>query len=232
MRNELNEPILDIPPGGFLAEVSVPFTEAWLSANGNSTLAYRFAYRTTHWVDQTFTDKQDQVWYRVLDDRYQVYYYVLAEHLRRIPDEDLAPIRPNVLDKLIELNLSQQTLTAYEKGRPVFNARISSGVKGWETPTGEFRVERKRPSWYMAAGDPAAYGFDLPGIPWVAYFHWGGQAFHGTYWHNDFGRPQSAGCVNLSPDDALWIFRWTLPIVPATEDYVKDTKSGTRVIVF
>jgi len=227
VRNELNTSILEIPEGGFLAEVTVPLTEAWR----DKKRAYRFYYSTTYWVDQVVTDKKGNVWYRVLDDRYLVYYFVLAEHLRRIPDDELTPISPDVSDKRIEVDLAQQQLTAYENGSAVFTARLSSGRKGSVTPTGTYQVERKRPSRHMAANDGGGNGFDLPGIPWVAYFYWSGVAFHGTYWHNDYGRPRSRGCVNLTPADAKWIFRWTLPVVPPGEDYVRD-KNGTEVIVF
>ena len=232
VRDELNTPIFDIQKGGFLAEVTVPFTQAWHTADGGKPkAAYRFYYSSTHWVDRAVTDKKGNVWYRVLDDRYQLYYFVLAEHLRRVPEEELAPLSPDVLDKRIEVDLAQQKLVAYENGSEVFTARLSSGRAGTATPVGDFRVERKRPSRHMAAGDGGGNGFDLPGVPWVAYIHWSGVAFHGTYWHNDFGRPRSRGCINLSPADAKWIYRWTLPIVPPGEVYVRD-KYGTEAVVF
>ncbi|MBI3176443.1 MAG: L,D-transpeptidase [Chloroflexi bacterium] len=62
----------------------------------------------------------------------------------------------------------------------------------------------------MSGGTPQN-GYDLPGVPWVSYFAGNGAALHGTYWHNDFGTPKSAGCINLRPQDARWLFRWTLP---------------------
>lgn len=233
VRNALNRPIAldDIPPEGFLAEVTVPFTDAWHDHESGTHIAYRFYYSQTHWVDQAVTDRLGQVWYRVLDDRFQVYYFVLAEHLRRVAPEELTPLSPDVEDKRIEVDLGQQMLTAYEDGRTVFAARVSTGRPGVETPSGELRVERKRPSRHMAANDGGGNGFDLPGVPWVAYVHWNGAAFHGTYWHNDYGRPRSRGCINLSPADAKWVYRWTLPLVPAQEAYVRDAH-GTFVSVF
>ncbi len=231
VRNDLNAPILDIPAGGFLAELTVPFTPAWRNDDGKPTLAYRFYYSSTHWVDRAVTDNKDNVWYRVFDDRYQVFYFVLAQHLRRVPAEELTPLAPGVFDKRIEVDLKRQKLSAYENGSPVLTAPLSSGRPGAETPIGAFRVERKRPSRHMAAGDGGGNGFDLPGVPWVAYIHWSGVAFHGTYWHNDFGRPRSRGCINLTPADAKWIYRWTLPVVPASVVYVRD-KNGTEVVAF
>ena len=231
VRNDLNTPILDVPDGGFLAEVTVPFTQAWRNDDSEPQASYRFYYSSTHWVDLAVTDNKDDVWYRVLDDRYQVYYFVLAQHLRRVPDGELTPLAPRVLDKRIEVDLAQQRLTAYGNGSAVFTARLSSGRAGVATPFGQFRVERKRPSRHMAASDSGGNGFDLPGVPWVSYFYWTGVALHGTYWHNDFGRPRSRGCVNLTPADAKWIYRWTLPVAPPGEVYVRD-KNGTEEVVF
>ena len=231
VRTDLNEPILDMPDGAFLAEVTVPLTQAWRNDDGEPQASYRFYYSSTHWVDRAVTDSKDNVWYRVFDDRYQVYYFVLAKHLRRVPDEELTPLAPGVFDKRIEVDLKQQRLTAYENRSTVLTAHLSSGRPGAETPTGTFRVERKRPSRHMAASDSGGNGFDLPGVPWVSYFYWTGVAFHGTYWHNDFGRPRSRGCVNLTPADAKWVFRWTLPVVPPGEVYMRD-KNGTEVVVY
>jgi lipoprotein-anchoring transpeptidase ErfK/SrfK len=66
----------------------------------------------------------------------------------------------------------------------------------------------------MAVGDIASNGFDLPGVPWVLYITEGGISFHGTYWHNDYGHPHSHGCINMTPQAAKWLFRWTSPTVP------------------
>ncbi len=81
----------------------------------------------------------------------------------------------------------------------------------------------------MAAID--GNSFDLPGVPWVSYIYWTGVALHGTYWHNDYGTPRSGSCINLTPADAKWLYRWTLPIVPPGEDWVRAPE-GTRVVVF
>jgi lipoprotein-anchoring transpeptidase ErfK/SrfK len=90
-------------------------------------------------------------------------------------------------------------------------------------------TNRKRPSRHMAAGDPAApNSYDLPGIPWVSYLTKSGISFHGTYWHNDFGKPRSHGCVNLSPTAAKWVYRWTQPVVPFDQVFFDDD-TGTSV---
>jgi hypothetical protein len=38
-------------------------------------------------------------------------------------------------------------------------------------------------------------------------------AIHGAHWHNAYGEPRSHGCVNVTAEDAKWIFRWSTPYV-------------------
>ena len=71
--------------------------------------------------------------------------------------------------------------------------------------------------------------YELPGVPWVSFFVSTGVAIHGAYWHDNFGRRMSHGCVNMRPDDARWIYRWTTPFGGA-EDWFVDAP-GTRVLV-
>ena len=231
VKNELNQPITDVPAGGMLVEVTVPYTQSYQIKNGEWKRAYRYYYKSTHWVDYAFSGVNGIVWYQVLDDRSEGYFMVEGAHTRFITPEELAPISPEVpqADKLIKVDLAKQRVTAYEGGSPVFTTRTSTGSVEGSTPKGEFRVERKRPSRHMAAFE--GNGADLPGVPWVCYIAWTGVALHGTYWHNNFGTPQSRGCINLSPQAALWIYRWTEPYVPPGEDYI-EAEQGTRVIVF
>jgi hypothetical protein len=64
------------------------------------------------------------------------------------------------------------------------------------------------------------------------YFN-GSYALHGAFWHNNFGRQQSHGCVNLAPLDGKALFGWTEPRLPDNWHGVMATpeKPGTRVIV-
>jgi lipoprotein-anchoring transpeptidase ErfK/SrfK len=82
------------------------------------------------------------------------------------------------------------------------------------------------------AGGTNADGWDLIGIAWTQLFVGEGVALHSTFWHNNFGEPMSHGCVNLRPQDAKWIFRWTRPpIPPETGDITISGPGSTRVIV-
>ena len=97
---------------------------------------------------------------------------------------------------------------------------------------GEFRTFHKGPSIHMTnQGDGTENTYHLPGVPWVSFFTGTGVAFHGTYWHNNYGRPNSRGCVNLTPGDAKFIYRWTRPEVPLETPYLYQPGEGTLVKV-
>ncbi|MEP6894544.1 MAG: L,D-transpeptidase, partial [Chloroflexota bacterium] len=220
VRTLLNEPQL-ISLNGALGEISVPFTDAYESLEPNAKVLYRLYYESVHWVTASAVSAVDgSKWYYLLDDKFKAYYYVRAEHVRLLTPEELTPLSPNIseADKRIEVRLGDQLVLAYEKNNLVFATRAATGGRlrsgTYTTPDGDFMTFHKRPTRHMAAGDIAASGFDLPGVPWVIYFTKSGISFHGTYWHNDFGHPRSHGCINLTPQAAKWLFRWTLPSVP------------------
>lgn len=112
----------------------------------------------------------------------------------------------------------------------VLSVRCSSGAKGSGTPLGDFSTYHKGPSIHMTnQGDAVDNIYDLPGVPWVSFFTGNGDAFHGTYWHNDYGRPRSRGCVNLPSEAAKFIYRWSRPTLPPDTDYLHLPGQGTRV---
>jgi lipoprotein-anchoring transpeptidase ErfK/SrfK len=232
------EPTAAIPEDGQLAEVSVPYTDARWKPDFNRNAVYRFYYETTHWVTGLIYDENSKPWYRILDDKWDLILYVLAQHLRLIPNQELQTISPNVPadSKRLEVRTSDQIVIAYEWDRPVFMARAATGAEfsngRFYTPHGRHYTFHKRPSRHMAAGNLAHNGYDLPGVPWICYITEKGVAFHGTYWHNDYGRPRSHGCINLTPQAAKWIYRWTLPAVPAHEQRTYELYGGTKVDVF
>lgn len=230
--------ILNVPQHislkGALGEVSVPFTDARLEADLNAAVIYRLYYETVHWVKASAINPDGSMWYLLLDDKFEQTYYVPATHIRLISDGELAPLSPNIpdTDKLIVVNLTDQLLMAYEKNQLVYATRVSTGGRlrsgTYTTPEGEYITYHKRPTRHMAAGDLASSGFDLPGVPWVTYIKENGTSFHGTYWHNDYGRPRSHGCINMTPQAAKWLYRWTTPTVPPEKELIYGFV-GTRV---
>lgn len=232
----LNPSVKELPREINLVEVSVPYTDARLYPNQSAEVKYRYYFETTHWVDRVILDKEEKTWYRVVDEKFDRFFYIEAEHVHLISDDELGVISPGVpnAEKRLEVHLGKQMVIAYEKERVVFMTRASTGGSFnngiFETPLGTAFTFHKRPSAHMAAGDLASNGFDLPGVPWVCYITESGVAFHGTYWHNDFGKPRSHGCINVSSRAAKWIYRWTQPIVLPDETY-RFVDYGTRVDV-
>ncbi len=147
-------------------------------------------------------------------------------------------------DKWITLSITQGTLVAYEGWRPVFATLISPGaggvpirgkdpVKMSTTPLGAYRVTFKHAAQTMSPGAGLDERFWIADVPHTQYFN-APFALHTAYWHDDFGEPMSAGCVNLSPLDGLWLFRWTSPALPTGWGGVAPhrlTGVGTHVIV-
>ena len=121
--------------------------------------------------------------------------------------------------KWIEVAIQRQTLTLYRGSTPVFATMVSTGKDGigdpkttHSTPRGTFRIRDKH---HTATMDSQTLGeeFELNDVPWVQYFSHG-YALHAAYWHTEFGRARSHGCVNLSPIDAYRVFSWTDPPLP------------------
>jgi LysM repeat protein len=104
--------------------------------------------------------------------------------------------------KQVVVDLSEQRLYAFEDGRMVFSALVSTGLPATPTVLGDFEIYLRYDAQRMTGP-----GYDLPGVQWVQYFH---QAYglHGTYWHENFGEPMSHGCVNLQNADAQWLYNW------------------------
>ena len=232
------EPTEEIRFTGSLAEVTVPFVDVYQNHSEESPRLYRYYYGSTHWVNKLIKDREGLAWYRVFDDKFpERERWVRADRLRIFSDDELAPISPHIPaeEKRIEINLADQLVTAYEYDQPVFEALVSTGDyvanAKYQTPTGRYLVGLKRPSQHMMPWDRTFGSYDLPGVPWVSYFTQRAHAFHGAYWHNGFGRIRSHGCVNLTPQDARWIYLWTRPEMRPYNQLQYAETGGTRVEV-
>jgi lipoprotein-anchoring transpeptidase ErfK/SrfK len=103
----------------------------------------------------------------------------------------------------VDIDLTHQSLCAYE-GRTLVRATpVSTGLPRTPTPAGLFRIQTK-----LRYDDMSGRDYYLPNVPYVMYFY-KGYALHGTYWHARFGEPASHGCVNVPTEHAEWLFGWT-----------------------
>lgn len=236
----LNLPLAQVPETGLLGEITVPYSQSYFTNRKGEWLPlYRLYYDSLHWITGVWIDVSGQVWYQLMDEWLKISYHVPATHVHPITEDVWAPISPELPGdaKRIEVSLADQTLVAYENDRMVFNTQVATGKRYMETPKGEFQINRKLPSKHMGNGalTSTVGAFELPGVPWVCFFHTNGVSFHGTYWHDNFGTPMSQGCVNMRCRDALWLFRWCTPNYPAKITSQKDwlvKGKGTQVQVY
>jgi hypothetical protein len=145
--------------------------------------------------------------------------WMKSEQLRTIAKPSTLPPWARKGTRWIDLSLVNQTLTLWEGDVPVYATLVSTGRDGMgepgktlSTPQGTFRIYQKHVTTTMDS-EVADHEFELRDVPWVMYFK-GGYALHAAYWHDDFGRTRSHGCVNLSPIDARYVFHFTTPSVP------------------
>lgn len=123
-------------------------------------------------------------------------------------------------EKHIFVDLSTQTLSAYQGETLIFEAKVSTG-KWNKTPVGEFTIWSKFRATRMSGGEGNDY-YDLPNVPYTMFFSGSGipaasgYALHGAYWHNNFGHPMSHGCINLREVDAKKLFYWAAMHTPIT----------------
>ncbi|MBN1264554.1 MAG: L,D-transpeptidase family protein [Anaerolineales bacterium] len=236
------KPLTLLPEEGTLFEVSVPYTRSYEKPDPQSRPLYRHYYEAAAWITDVIDDSEGRLWYKLNDELLHTDYYARAEHFRWIHPEEVSPLSPDIPshEKQLIVYLGEQTVRAFENGQQVFEASISSGIPDSEprgngiptiTPTGRFYIDKKMPVRHMGDGHLTAdlEAYELPGIPWVSFFHETGVAFHGTYWHADFGRPKSHGCVNMRNEDARWVYRWSTPHVAYTDRI--ELGYGTSVVV-
>jgi hypothetical protein len=242
-RNRPNTPITEIPSGmpGFWAEVTVPYVDLahegvvaspWLQDLILYNFPPRLYYGQVVWIDRIRTNN-GFVEYRWNEDAhgrgygygaYGEFFWADGAAFKVLTDDDVSMISPDVdpNEKTISLNLDYQILSCMEGTREVFFCRVSSGIKisdpvsgalkDFSTPSGTLLTHWKILSKNMTAGSDGA-GYSTPAVPWCTFISGDGIAIHGTFWHNAFGEKRSHGCLNVTPEEAKWIFRWTTPHV-------------------
>lgn len=139
-------------------------------------------------------------------------------------------------EKHIYVDLSHQTLYAYQGDQLYMQALVSTG-KWNKTPTGDFRIWIKLRATRMSGGEGAGY-YNLPNVPYVMYFSnsvvpaSAGFSLHGAYWHNNFGHPMSHGCVNMRIVDAEKLYDWASPSSTGTTTRSSSNDPGTLITIY
>jgi hypothetical protein len=247
---------------GFWAEVTVPYVDMAMdnpparSPWAKDILAIgknpRLYYLQVVWIDQIKTGDNGQIMYRFNEDggrpdgvtggSYGDIFWAAGRAFRPLTAEDVAPINPNVDPGMkrvvVRATRQEQNVSCFEGQTEVYFCKCSTGYeipgddnKDRSTPSGESSTWRKAISIHMSGGASGA-GYDTPGISWTNLFVGSGIAIHAAFWHNHFGQQFSHGCVNVTPEDAKWICRWTAPSLSLDlADITLSGEGGTRVAV-
>jgi len=172
-------------------------------------------------------------WARVLDESERPGGFVRRSQIAEVRFQSV-PEGVAASERWLDVSVEEQVLVAYEGERPRFATLVSTGRarRGSETPLGVHRIWVK-----LAFSDMSNLRYEdlsshyaMEQVPWVQYFE-GSFGLHAAFWHDDFGRRRSQGCVNLSPRDARWVFEFTGPILPNGWDAIFPIESapGTAV---
>jgi L,D-transpeptidase ErfK/SrfK len=132
-----------------------------------------------------------------------------------LPNQHLLPDAPR---EGIVLNLPEQRLYLYEKGRLVRSYPIGIGRDGHSTPVGTTSVVRKavdpawRPTPSARADDPelpamVPAGPDNPLGSRALYLGWTSYLIHGTNKEYGIGRRASRGCIRMYDDDVRELYQ-------------------------
>jgi len=118
-----------------------------------------------------------------------------------------------VADVVVRVDLSSQRMHVTVNGSHYATWPVSTGRRGYRTPTGSHRPKLLKRKHYSSKyhGSPMPYSI----------FFRGGYAIHGTYEAGALGRPASHGCIRLHPSNAAELFS----LVRA------HGKSNTRIVI-
>ena len=109
------------------------------------------------------------------------------------------PPPPPPVTLKVSINLTDQTMTVSENGETKHTWKISSGRRGYATPTGTYKPYRMHKMWHSRK-------YDWAPMPNAIFFH-KGFAVHGTYATGALGRPASHGCIRLAPSNAKKLYQ-------------------------
>ncbi len=122
----------------------------------------------------------------------------------------LSPTGPVV----VSVNLETQTAAVYRNGIEIGTCLVSTGRKGYETPTGVFHILQKDADHHSATYGNAA-------MPYTERLTWGGVALHAGGLP---GYPSSHGCVHLPFEFSKRLFAITE--LGGTVIITKDAPTG------
>ena len=100
---------------------------------------------------------------------------------------------------LINIDKSRQEMTVFVDGIEQYTWPVSTGGRGYATPSGSFTASSMNELWYSKQWDNAP-------MPYSIFFTKEGHAIHGSYETKKLGRAVSHGCVRLAPQNAKTLY--------------------------
>jgi lipoprotein-anchoring transpeptidase ErfK/SrfK len=110
--------------------------------------------------------------------------------------EEIGPITSTVL---INIDKASQKMTVSLDGVQQYEWPVSTGLRGYTTPSGTYTARSMNKIWYSRQWDNAP-------MPHAVFFTQDGHAIHGTLEVKRLGKPASHGCVRLSPKNAATLY--------------------------
>ena len=132
----------------------------------------------------------------------------------------VVPLPTGPEERWIDIDLGRQRATAMVGDVRWYEAKITTGKEGWETPLGEFRIFYRVANETMSSGPGSAESWYVEDVLFTQYFTDRGHAIHLNYWADDsaFGHVgTSHGCIGMQYASAEFFWEFA--------------SNGTRVVV-
>lgn len=176
--------------------------EIGIATNGQSTPTvtfYKMTGATAREIKPDLTDSNSAIMAAPLHKNGEIYLVYMK----------LAPLTEDQPNQFIKVDVSEQTLYAYENSALVKSHLVSTGTYTFPTPYDTTTISKKLLwhdyVWNYGVGNPNNY--NLPNVQYNVQFR-PRMYLHSAYWHNNFGHRMSHGCINESLVDAGWIYNW------------------------
>lgn len=164
----------------------------------------------SQWVGGEVVLEDNETWGTIAPGQY-VYSALLRKN---VDDGPPSPPEDAIQDgNWIDVNLTQQTIAAYNGDELVYWAVVSTGRPKYPSPTGTFDIIRRVANETMRSATLSIVTdfYDIPNVLFTQYLTWSGIALHENHWktaNSPWGVPTSHGCVGMQYDDAKWFWDW------------------------
>lgn len=212
-------------------------TRVWLDLNGMISEIMRYVPYNANGQLVDYMATARRAISSLEDGRYRIDIVTVSSDPTKSYEGDLAVWNGHPPARWIDINLSTQTMAAYEGNTPVKVTLVTTGnyvYPSRRTPTGVFHVMEKLSPYKFVSPWPKGSPWYYPPSPvdYAMLFHEGGYYIHDAPWRSEFGpwtnmgegkpgtdRTGSHGCVNTPSDVMPWFYRWTQVGTPVVVHY-------------